>query len=70
MYQVRMKLIGELPVERFFGTKGLRDKFIDSFESDMQQKGIILKKRFEHPIFVTFWLVKNGNRVGDITFYR
>lgn len=70
MYQVRMELNNEVPVERFFDSKESRDVFINNFERDMRNKGILLEKYLEHPIFVSFRLIKNGTKLGDITFYH
>lgn len=70
MYQVRMELNNEVPVEQFFDSKESRDTFIINFERDMRNKGILLEKHLEHPIFVSFRLIKNGTKLGDITFYH
>ncbi|MDT2660687.1 hypothetical protein P7E02_12460 [Enterococcus hulanensis] len=70
MYQVRMELNNKLPVEQFFDSKESRDAFVNSFERDMRNQGIILEKYLEHPVFVSFRLIKAGNKIGDITFYH
>ncbi|WP_270501062.1 hypothetical protein [Enterococcus avium] len=70
MYQVRMELNNEVPVEQFFESKESRDAFVDSFEKDMRIQGVCLEKYLEHPVFVSFRLIKNGIRIGDITFYH
>lgn len=70
MYQVRMELNNEVPVEQFFDNQEARDTFVNNFEKDMRNQGILLEKYLEHPLFVSFKLIKNGNKIGDITFYH
>lgn len=70
MYQVRMELNNEVPVEQFFESKESRNAFVNNFENDMHNKGIKLEKYLEHPIFVSFKLIKDGDCIGDITFYQ
>lgn len=70
MYQVRMELNNEVPVEQFFDSQEARDMFVNNFEKDMRNQGILLEKYLEHPVFVSFKLIKNGTKLGSITFYH
>jgi hypothetical protein len=65
-----MELNNEVPVEQFFDSQEARDMFVNNFEKDMRNQGILLEKYLEHPLFVSFKLIKTGNKIGDITFYH